>query len=521
MTARSILWILLGFLLWLEPGTASLPLLMDSFIQALAELEQKALGTKASHPSVWLLSASDSGPHDTLHGFLLEAQSPKAAELDARALSPELQGLVEEVARHGVRGGREYGVVLAPDGSTVAVAPLMAGLQAGLQGRQVVNFPLESSSPPGDAGAASPDAKVKAPTSLDSLLAVTLAKDLGLAFLHSPPGLGGEGCWDQLSAPRIFTLLDPNSSTLTTAFLNGALDGGLLGDYVSRNPEPRMLLSHLLSQYYGAGVTAEPELRSNFRRQNGAALTLAINLTQQVWGALTLLQRLEPTHPQLQGLSQEQLAEVATNASKEFTEAFLGCPAIHPRCRWGARPYRGSPTPLRLPLGFLYVHHTYVPAQPCTEFARCAANMRSMQRFHQDTQGWDDIGYSFVVGSDGYVYEGRGWHWVGAHTRGHNSCGFGVAFVGNYTAELPNEAALRTVREELPRCALRAGLLQPDYSVLGHRQLVLTDCPGDALFHLLRTWPHFTANVKPRTARRASRRSRREPPLIPPAADLQ
>uniref|UniRef100_A0A8C8WB02 Peptidoglycan recognition protein 2 n=1 Tax=Panthera leo TaxID=9689 RepID=A0A8C8WB02_PANLE len=161
------------------------------------------------------------------------------------------------------------------------------------------------------------------------------------------------------------------------------------------------------------------------------------------------------------------------------------CPAIHPRCRWGAAPYRGLPTPLQLPLGFLYVHHTYVPAAPCTDFAHCAADMRSMQRFHQDTRGWDDIGYSFVVGSDGYVYEGRGWHWVGAHTRGHNSRGFGVAFVGNYTAELPAKAALHIVQDVLPGCAVRAGLLRPDYQMLGHRQLVRTDCPGDALFDLL------------------------------------
>lgn len=97
------------------------------------------------------------------------------------------------------------------------------------------------------------------------------------------------------------------------------------------------------------------------------------------------------------------------------------------------------------------------------------------------------------MGSDGYMYEGRGWHWVGAHTRGHNSRGFGVAFLGDYTAVLPDRAALRTVRDMFPRCAVRAGLLRPDYKLLGHRQLVPTDCPGDALFQLLRTWPHFDA----------------------------
>uniref|UniRef100_A0A8C9CVY3 Peptidoglycan recognition protein 2 n=1 Tax=Panthera leo TaxID=9689 RepID=A0A8C9CVY3_PANLE len=471
------------------PPAATLPLLMDSVIQALAELEQKVPATKARHTaSAWLLLAQESGPRDLVHHFLLEGRSLKATRLDPHQLSPELRGLTKDVVQHGVRAGQEYGVVLAPDGSTVAVEPLLAGLEAGLQGYRVVNLPLDTS-----------------PTTVDSLLVVTLARDLGLAFLQGPQtwshsGLGTDGCWDQLSAPRTFTLLDSKASPVTMAFLNGALDGALLGDYLSRTPEPRLPLSHLLSQYYGAGVAGNPGLCSNLRRQNGAALTSAPTLTQQVWGALILLQKLEAKHPQLQGMSQEQLAQVATNATKEFTEAFLGCPAIHPRCRWGAAPYRGLPTPLQLPLGFLYVHHTYVPAAPCTDFAHCAADMRSMQRFHQDTRGWDDIGYSFVVGSDGYVYEGRGWHWVGAHTRGHNSRGFGVAFVGNYTAELPAKAALHIVQDVLPGCAVRAGLLRPDYQMLGHRQLVRTDCPGDALFDLLRTWPRFAAvSTRPHT----------------------
>uniref|UniRef100_A0A8D2D855 Peptidoglycan recognition protein 2 n=1 Tax=Sciurus vulgaris TaxID=55149 RepID=A0A8D2D855_SCIVU len=549
--AQGVLWILLAFLVWSKPGTASLPLVMDSVIQVLSELEQKAPMTEVSlTASARLLTAQDSGTYNPLHHFLLEVPSHKAAELDAHPLSPELQDLTKEVAQHDIRGGQEHGVVLAPDGSTVAVKPLLAGLEAGLQGRRAVNLPLDSPATPWDAGAtfpdigttssglrdaspdgisaeagaASPDVKARSPTAVDSLLAVTLTAELGLTFLQGPqtqshPGLGTDGCWDQLSAPQNFTLLNPKASMLTMAFLNGALDGALLGNYLSQIPEPRPPLSHLLSQYYGAGVAGDPGFRSNFRRQNGAALTSASTLAQQVWGTLVLLQRLKPAHVQLQNMSQELLAQVATYAAKEFTEAFLGCPAIHPRCRWGAAPYRGSPTPLQLPLGFLYVHHTYVPAPPCTTFTRCSANMRSMQSFHQDTRGWDDIGYSFVVGSDGYVYEGRGWHWVGAHTLGHNTRGFGVAFVGNYTATLPTEAALRTVREVLPSCALRAGLLRPDYKLLGHRQLVATDCPGNALFGLLRTWPHFTETE---TSRRASQRSRREPPMILPVlTDLQ
>ncbi|XP_006898399.1 PREDICTED: N-acetylmuramoyl-L-alanine amidase [Elephantulus edwardii] len=546
MVAHGVLWILLGFLLWPEPGTASLPLLMDFVIQALGELEKKAPEAAMSPKSApWLLLAQDMDPHEPLHHFLMEGQGFRDSELNPHLLSPELRGLMEKVVQHSVQGGQEYGVVLAPDGSTVAMQPLLTGLKAGLQGHRMVNLTLNSTEPARGVGVITPgvratipghrvasldvtsrnaeahisDTRVTSLTSVDSLLVVTLARDLGLAFLQNHAGWGTEGCWNKLDAPQNFTLLDPEASPLTTAFLNGALDGVLLGDYLSRTPEPRPPLSLLLSQYYGDGVAQEPGLRSNFRRQNGAVLTSASTLAQQVLGALLLLQELEPAHPQVQGMSHDQLAQVASKATKEFTEAFLECPAIHPRCRWDAAPYRGQPTPLKLPLGFLYVHHTYIPTPPCTSFQRCAGDMRYMQRYHQDTRGWDDIGYSFVVGSDGYVYEGRGWFHVGAHTRGYNSRGFGVAIVGNYTADLPTEAALRTVRDELPRCALRAGYLHPDYKMLGHRQLVSTECPGDALFNLLRTWPRFAPDIKQRTARRASRRSRREPSPKLPAAD--
>jgi hypothetical protein len=39
---------------------------------------------------------------------------------------------------------------------------------------------------------------------------------------------------------------------------------------------------------------------------------------------------------------------------------------------------------------------------------------------HMFCVGWSDIGYSFVVGEDGNVYEARGWDKVGAHTHNYN-----------------------------------------------------------------------------------------------------
>nr|AAQ14566.1 TAGL-delta [Mus musculus] len=323
MKAWGALWIVLGLLLWPEPGAASsLPLLMDSIIQALAELEQKVPVTEASiTASAWILSAKNSSTHNSLHQrLLLKAPSHNTTEPDPHSLSPELQALISEVAQHDVQNGREYGVVLAPDGSTVAVKPLLFGLEAGLQAHSVANLPSDclaipcdtgdtlaniratwpglmdafpnASSP--DVGATLPNDKAKTPTTVDRLLAITLAGDLGLTFLHrsqtwSPPGLGTEGCWDQLTAPRVFTLLDPQASRLTMAFLNGALDGALLGNHLSQIPRPHPPLSHLLREYYGAGVNGDPVFRSNFRRQNGAALTSAPTLAQQFRGRLRRL----------------------------------------------------------------------------------------------------------------------------------------------------------------------------------------------------------------------------------------
>jgi hypothetical protein len=43
--------------------------------------------------------------------------------------------------------------------------------------------------------------------------------------------------------------------------------------------------------------------------------------------------------------------------------------------------------------------------------------------------GWSDIGYSFVVGEDGNVYEARGWDKVGAHTHNYNHNGIGMSYL--------------------------------------------------------------------------------------------
>lgn len=105
---------------------------------------------------------------------------------------------------------------------------------------------------------------------------------------------------------------------------------------------------------------------------------------------------------------------------------------------------------------------------------------------------------SFVAGSDGHLYEGRGWLWQGAHTLGHNSIGYGVSFIGDYTSSLPSQHSMGLVRDNLATCAVGGGRLEANFTLQGHRQVVSTSCPGDALYSEIQGWEHFGVCTYPR-----------------------
>jgi len=72
---------------------------------------------------------------------------------------------------------------------------------------------------------------------------------------------------------------------------------------------------------------------------------------------------------------------------------------------------------------------------------------------YNNAVGWADIGYSFLIGEDGRVYEGRGWNVVGAHTLGYNSVAFGFSIMGDFMQRLPNDLAL-TATQNIIACGV-------------------------------------------------------------------
>nr|WCL16198.1 peptidoglycan recognition protein 3 [Mytilus coruscus] len=110
-----------------------------------------------------------------------------------------------------------------------------------------------------------------------------------------------------------------------------------------------------------------------------------------------------------------------------------------------------------------------------------------------DSRKWADIGYSFLVGEDGKIYEGRGWDKVGAHTSGYNSRGLAASFMGNFATRAPSSAALNAVKK-LIQCGISKGKVSQSYALFGHRDVSTSTCPGTALYNVIKTWARFKAH---------------------------
>lgn len=113
-----------------------------------------------------------------------------------------------------------------------------------------------------------------------------------------------------------------------------------------------------------------------------------------------------------------------------------------------------------------------------------------MQTIDMDTHKWPQLGYNFLVGGDGRVYEGRGWDYIGAHTPEYNNNSIGIAFIGNFNQSMPKPALLRAGQLLLAE-GVRLKKLSPNYEIFGQSQLIATHSPGKNLYNVIKTWSHF------------------------------
>ncbi|XP_077179960.1 peptidoglycan recognition protein 3-like [Paroedura picta] len=165
-----------------------------------------------------------------------------------------------------------------------------------------------------------------------------------------------------------------------------------------------------------------------------------------------------------------------------------GCFQLITPSQWGAKPANCS-APLKelLPENVIIIH---TAGTPCQTKEECSRETRNVQDYHMGTKHWCDIAYSFLIGEDGNVYEGRGWRSEGAHTLGYNDLSLGIAFIGLFTERSPNEAAWKALKCLLD-FSVKIGYLHPDYLLMAHSDVSDIVSPGVHIRDVISKWPHY------------------------------
>src|SRR5436190_9380923 len=188
--------------------------------------------------------------------------------------------------------------------------------------------------------------------------------------------------------------------------------------------------------------------------------------------------------------------------------SMAGSPPVISRAAWRADESIRRAAPRYAPgIRYALVHHT-AGTNSYTRM-QSPAIVRGIEVYHVKGNGWNDIGYNFLVDKYGQVFEGRyggvDRNVIGAHAEGFNTGSVGVAVLGTY-ASTPPTAASRTALAHLLAWRLDIAHVDPKSTltwvsggnarfasgvpvfiraVSGHRDTGFTTCPGAALYSQL------------------------------------
>ena len=193
------------------------------------------------------------------------------------------------------------------------------------------------------------------------------------------------------------------------------------------------------------------------------------------------LRFLAPTEAGLTFLATELFVagrEEAIDVGGSIEQGLAADGVVVARGDWGALPRvcGSAHTPSRIT-----IHHTVTPNNDSMSMA---ARIRQIQSFHIASRGWCDIGYHFLVGQDGQVYQGRYENKTGAHAAGANTNNVGVSFVGDFSSAAPSSSMLDAGARIVRALAATWGIGLNRDRIVGHRQVGTTStaCPGQQLY---------------------------------------
>jgi len=180
-------------------------------------------------------------------------------------------------------------------------------------------------------------------------------------------------------------------------------------------------------------------------------------------------------------------------------------PSVITRSEWGANEHIRRAAPRYADNVHLAIVHHTAGSNSYTE-AQSAGIVRAIYLYHVQGNGWNDIGYNFLVDKYGQIFEGRYGGVtravIGAHAMGFNVGTVGVALIGNYSSATVTPAAraalvsLLAWRLDLAHVdplsrVVRVSTGNPRYppgtavtlnAISGHRDTYPTSCPGSSLY---------------------------------------
>ncbi len=197
----------------------------------------------------------------------------------------------------------------------------------------------------------------------------------------------------------------------------------------------------------------------------------------------------------------------------EFTQSILtgGCqqPSLISQQVWRS----GLPTPTIVPASTIVKHviiHHSAGSNTDTNYLQ---TIRNIYLYHTQSNGWDDIGYNYLIAPNGLLFAGRDPQGVadqddirGAHFCSKNSNTMGICMLGTFTNSVPNQDAIDKL-EDLLTWKMEKSFLNPTHFDLhplgsndalntgiidGHRSGCNTECPGTVFYQ---AFPQLRQNV--------------------------
>lgn len=99
--------------------------------------------------------------------------------------------------------------------------------------------------------------------------------------------------------------------------------------------------------------------------------------------------------------------------------------------------------------------------------------------------GWAGIGYHYVIRKDGTIERGRPRATLGAHAEGFNYRSLGINIVGDFEQATPTPQQIESAAQLVAELCNIYSLIPTPETVVGHKDLMQTICPGTNLYAIL------------------------------------